>query len=77
MIPTASNEKGAFDISRMEIRKKKLVPYSRKPATQFSPPQSMGTKKSPHQSMGTKKSPPQSVWIKKNPPLWSVREFLR
>jgi hypothetical protein len=34
----------------------RLVPYSRKPFTQFSPPQ----------SVWIKKNPPQSVWIKGN-----------
>jgi hypothetical protein len=50
-----------------------LVPYSRKPFTQFSPPHHMGIKKNPPQSVWTKKSPPQSVGIKKNTPLWGVR----
>jgi hypothetical protein len=36
-----------------------LVPYSRKPVTQFSP----------LQSVGIKKNLPQSMEIKKNPPL--------
>jgi hypothetical protein len=44
-----------------------LVPYSRKPVTQFSTP-GVGIKKSPLQSMGIDKNPPHSVGIKKSPP---------
>jgi hypothetical protein len=48
-----------------------LVPYSRKPVTQFSTP-GVGIKKSPLQSMGIDKNPPHSVGTKKSPSLWGV-----